>query len=165
MTEALIPFVTTDNASGPSRRGVLRAAAVSGAAIALLGACGGEDDAATDDTAPEEAPSPSEASDSPTAEAGGTALVATADVPVGGGVILEAEKVVVTQPEEGTFKAFSAVCTHKSCTVASVKADTISCACHGSAFSAKDGSVVNGPATKPLAEIAVTVEGDQIVQS
>ena len=43
------------------------------------------------------------------------------DIPVGGGRIFEAIKVVVTQPTEGDFKAFTAVCTHQACTVSSVK--------------------------------------------
>jgi len=44
-----------------------------------------------------------------------------------------------------------------------VKKNVISCPCHGSAFSAEDGSVENGPASRPLREIPVTVEGDQVV--
>ena len=43
---------------------------------------------------------------------GGTALGKTSEVPVGGGAIFKNEQVVVTQPAAGTFKAFSAVCTH-----------------------------------------------------
>jgi Rieske Fe-S protein len=89
----------------------------------------------------------------------------TADVPVGGGKILTEAKVVVTQPTAGTYKAFSAVCTHQGCVVASVANDTISCACHGSAFSAADGSVKNGPASAPLAAVPVTVAGDTITLS
>jgi Rieske Fe-S protein len=83
-------------------------------------------------------------------------------VPVGGGKILTDAKVVVTQPTAGTYKAFTAVCTHQGCVVASVADGTISCACHGSAFSATDGSVKNGPASSPLAAVPVTVAGDTI---
>lgn len=151
--------------AGPSRRRVLGAVAVAGASAAVLAACGGGPTAGpaggTSSGPGATGPGSGDAS-------GGGAngpLVATADVPVGGGVVLEAEKVVVTQPAQGTFKAFTAVCTHQSCTVASVKADRISCECHGSAFSAKDGSVLNGPATRPLKEITVSVEGDQVVRS
>jgi energy-coupling factor transporter ATP-binding protein EcfA2 len=39
-------------------------------------------------------------------------LAATADVAVGGGVIV-ADKYVITQPVKGEFKAFSAICTHQ----------------------------------------------------
>ena len=86
----------------------------------------------------------------------------TADVPVGGGVVLTEAKVVVTQPKAGEFKAFTAVCTHRQCTVSKVADGTIDCPCHGSQFSAADGSVVKGPAEQPLAPKAVTVAGDTL---
>jgi Rieske Fe-S protein len=41
---------------------------------------------------------------------------------------------------------------------------TSSARCHGSKFSIKDGSVVNGPASRPLAAIAIKVEGTSIFQ-
>ena len=72
------------------------------------------------------------------------------------------KKVVVTQPTAGTFKAFTAVCTHLGCTVSSVAAGTINCLCHGSIYSILDGSVKGGPALKPLAAIPVTVSGTTI---
>lgn len=50
----------------------------------------------------------------------GTDLGPTSDIPVGGGTIFQDERVVVTQPEEGTFKAFTAVCTHQGCVVSEV---------------------------------------------
>ena len=40
-----------------------------------------------------------------------------ADIPVGGGKVFDALKVVITQPTAGDFKAFSAICTHQGCTV------------------------------------------------
>jgi len=69
---------------------------------------------------------------------------------------------VITQPSSGTFMAFTAVCTHQQCTVGSVSGNVISCPCHGSQFSAKDGSVVQGPASSPLASKSITVSGGQI---
>ena len=86
----------------------------------------------------------------------------TSEVPVGGGTIFAADKVVVTQPTEGDFKAFSAVCTHQGCVVAEIKGQNINCTCHGSTFSTADGSVVTGPATKPLEPLEVTVSGDDL---
>jgi Rieske Fe-S protein len=77
-------------------------------------------------------------------------------------VVLGERGVVVTQPSAGQFKAFSAICTHQGCTVAEVRAGTINCPCHGSRFSAVDGSVVNGPAARPLRPVAVTVAGTDI---
>lgn len=88
------------------------------------------------------------------------AIAKTADVPVGSGVIVA--EVVVTQPSAGVFKGFSAKCTHAGCTVNKVAEGTIDCPCHGSKFNL-DGSVANGPATKPLEAQAVTVQGDSIV--
>jgi Rieske Fe-S protein len=94
----------------------------------------------------------------------GTPLVATADVPVGSGVILADEKVVVTQPTKGTFLGFSAICTHLGCPVDTVSGDRILCPCHGSVFSVTDGSVLDGPAPKPLPSVEVAVKGGQVVQ-
>ncbi|CAM5227678.1 Rieske (2Fe-2S) protein [Streptomyces aurantiogriseus] len=93
---------------------------------------------------------------------GGRQLTTTAEIPVGGGKIFKDEKVVVTQPTKGDFKAFSAVCTHQGCTVATVADGTINCACHKSSFRITDGSVTGGPATRPLPAEQITVEGDTI---
>ncbi|MFE0929072.1 Rieske (2Fe-2S) protein [Streptomyces mutabilis] len=92
----------------------------------------------------------------------GQELAPTSDIPVGGGRILTDEKIVVTQPEQGTFKAFSAVCTHQNCLVSQVRDGTIDCACHGSRFSITDGSVEQGPATRPLPEERIAVEGNSV---
>lgn len=87
-------------------------------------------------------------------------IAKTSDVPVGSGLIVD--KVVVTQPSAGTFKGFSAVCTHAGCTVNKVADGTIDCPCHGSKFNL-DGSVAKGPATAPLKPQSVSVQGDSIV--
>jgi nitrite reductase/ring-hydroxylating ferredoxin subunit len=138
----------------PSRRRVLGLAATAGGGSLLLAACGGAGGSA------------SGASD-PAASKGGsnTQLVATSKVPVDGGVVLDGPQVVVTQPTSGTFKAFTAVCTHQQCLVGSVKNGLITCPCHGSQYSATDGSVQRGPAQAPLSEIAVTVTNGQIVEA
>jgi Rieske Fe-S protein len=98
-----------------------------------------------------------------TSAAAAAALATTAEVPVDGGKILADKKIVITQPAAGSFKAFTAVCTHQGCTVASISDGAIHCPCHGSAFSIKDGSVVNGPAASPLAPIAIKVDGASIL--
>ena len=101
-----------------------------------------------------------------TPAAGGAAVLAsTASVPVGGGKILTAQQIVITQPAVGSYKAFTAVCTHQGCIVSTVADGTIDCPCHGSKFSVKDGSVVNGPAPSPLAPVAIKVEGMSIVRA
>ena len=92
----------------------------------------------------------------------GTELAKTSEIPVGGGKIFKDQKVVVTQPKKGEFKAFSDICTHQGCQVSSVSDGTINCPCHGSKFAIADGAVANGPAQKPLPERAVAVSGNEI---
>jgi Rieske Fe-S protein len=97
---------------------------------------------------------------------GGTApeqnnvIAKTSEVPVGSGVIIG--EVVVTQATAGDFKGFSSTCTHAGCAVNEVVDGTINCPCHGSKFNL-DGSVANGPATKPLASQPLVIQGDSIV--
>ena len=92
-------------------------------------------------------------------------LAKTSDVPVGGGTILTDKKIVITQPQSGTFHAFTAVCTHAGCTVGSVSSGTINCPCHGSRFNINNGAVVNGPAASPLAPVNIKVQGTSILQA
>jgi Rieske Fe-S protein len=54
-------------------------------------------------------------------EVGGAVLGPTSDVPEGSGTVFRDQKVVVTQPKPGDFKAFTAVCTHQGCLVDSVQ--------------------------------------------
>jgi Rieske Fe-S protein len=93
----------------------------------------------------------------------GERLASTSDIPVGGGKVFPGEKVVVTQPTSGTFKAFSAICTHQGCTVNKVADGTIDCPCHGSKYAVADGSVVNGPAPRSLAAREITVSDGEIL--
>ena len=92
---------------------------------------------------------------------GGVVLAAAADVPEGGGII--AGDYVITQPEAGTYKAFSKVCTHQGCDVSKVDGGVIICPCHGSEFSIQTGAPQNGPARQALPETKVKVDGDNIV--
>jgi Rieske Fe-S protein len=103
----------------------------------------------------------SSSDESPKASSG-QQLATTSDIPVGGGTIFKDQKVVVTQPAKGDFKAFSAICTHAGCTVNKVADGTIDCPCHGSKFSVEDGTVKAGPAPRPLPAEKITVEGNSI---
>jgi Rieske Fe-S protein len=103
------------------------------------------------------------AASTPAAAGNGTgALAATSEIPVGSGKIFTAQKVVVTQPASGDFRAFSAVCTHMGCIVSQISDGTIDCPCHGSQYSIKDGAVVAGPAPSPLPAEAIKVSGTSI---
>jgi Rieske Fe-S protein len=145
--------------SETTRRGVLAGAAGVGAA-AVLAACGSStdnSDAGSSTTTGPANPGPTQGGDT-----GSTALAKTSEIPVGGGKIIEAQKIVVTQPTAGTFKAFSAICTHAQCVVGSVAAGIIKCPCHGSMYSATDGTVKGGPAPAALTAKNITVQGDNI---
>ncbi len=138
-----------------TRRDTFRAAGVAGAAAvgaAGLSACG------TD--AGQAASAVSSAASS--AAGAASQAIARADVPVGGGIVLEGIKTVVTQPTEGDYKAFSAVCTHQGCLVDKVEGGKIVCPCHGSQFDIATGAVAQGPATQPLPEKSVTVDENGI---
>jgi Rieske Fe-S protein len=93
----------------------------------------------------------------------GTLLGAVKDIPVGGGMIYTAQKVVVTQPVKGVFKAFSAVCTHVGCLCDKVVNGTIDCPCHGSEFRISDGAVVTGPAPSPLPARTIALSDGKIL--
>jgi Rieske Fe-S protein len=82
---------------------------------------------------------------------------------VGGGAIMKDGDYVVTQPEKGTYKAFSKICTHRQCPVSEVNNDGILCKCHNSVFSISDGSPQSGPAQAPLAQAKAVLSGDKVV--
>ncbi|MCW2944925.1 MAG: Rieske (2Fe-2S) domain protein [Actinoallomurus sp.] len=150
-----MPLDLPNPESASTRRGVLLGVGLVGIAGTLT-ACGGSNKGS--DTAPAQEP----AGKASAAKGGGSALAKTSDIPVGGGKIFNDEKVVVTQPKQGEFKAFSAICTHRGCPVGSVTGGKIHCPCHGSAFNIADGSVANGPADKPLPPKTVTVQNGEI---
>lgn len=139
----------TTSGADLTRRGVIRSAAVGGLTLPLLAACGGSGSSSGDAAAsPSAVPSVS---------------AAAADIPVGGGKIFADQLVVVTQPAKGDFKAFSATCTHQGCPVTQVTDGQIVCPCHGSHYSIEDGSVLSGPAPRPLPKYPVKTQGDQVV--
>jgi Rieske Fe-S protein len=146
-----------DQAGGLSRRRLIRNTGLSALAIGGLSAC---TDYGAQPAAPASSAGSASAEGSGSGSAGGS-TIAKAEIPIGGGKIFADLQAVVTQPKSGDFKAFTSVCTHQGCTVAEV-VQTINCNCHGSKFSITDGSVVNGPATAPLAAKQVTANGNSL---
>jgi Rieske Fe-S protein len=143
--------VVVESESGPDRRSLMKAAAfvvVPIAGIGTVAACSGSSSKST-----------------PAGGGGSTGAAnqvefTAAEVPVGGGAIKSG--VVVTQPVAGTFKAFSAICTHAGCTVNAVAQNKIECPCHQSIYSASDGSVLGGPAPRALTALTATVNGANV---
>lgn len=151
---------------GVTRRGVL---AGSAAVVALaLGACASSEEAsggATTATPPGTDAGTSPDGSSQSAPPSGEVLATTGEFPTGGGKVVTTGSgvVVVTQPADGQFKAFSGRCPHQGCPVTEVLENTIFCNCHGSTFDAETGDRMEGPAPVGLTPVAISVEGDQIV--
>ncbi len=147
--------------ASPSRRSLLGVSAAACSAC-VLAACapatGGSGVSATGDSGQ------AGGSSAPVAS-GGTPVqvLKLADVAVGDSASGEAngKKVLVYRPGEKTVEAFSAICTHQGCTVAPAGAE-FHCPCHGSVYNAQDGTVLNGPAPKPLQRFTAAIEGDWI---
>lgn len=156
---------------GSTRRTVLATGAVALAA-AGCGTTGSATENSTDTSPSAETTPPARAEASPSshpdadtplsASEAAQDLTSTSDIPEGGGKVFAEQKVVVTQPVQGQFKAFSAVCTHQGCTVARIEEGAIECLCHGSRFRITDGSVAAGPATRPLDARRIEVKGNSI---
>jgi Rieske Fe-S protein len=166
MSDSRVKVSGADSDDGRlGRRTVLRGVAVGGVGVTALAACGSDDggDAADSGDTGESPTSESPDSGGGGGGGGGEVLGATSEVPVGGGVVYADQEVVVTQPTEGDYLGFTAICTHQGCTVGDVSDGTINCPCHGSQYSIEDGSVVGGPAPAPLAPENVKVQGQEIV--
>jgi Rieske Fe-S protein len=175
---------------GPTRRGVLLGVSLAGLGGALAGCStsavpyganeagampGGQPsaDMATSGPMPtatamqsSQAPAsstPDGGQSSPAAKPAGTVLGAVSEIPVGGGTIYKAAKVVVTQPVRGQYKAFSAVCTHVGCIMSEVANGTIDCPCHGGQYKITNGAVVAGPPPSPLPPRPVKIVNGQVV--
>jgi Rieske Fe-S protein len=157
----------TDNrvsktAGDASRRTVMGGIVGVGVGVPLLAACGSDDSGSAGGSG-------GGAGGGDTGGGGGAttsgAIGKTSEVPVGGAKIFKGDNVMVSQVDEGEFKAFSTICTHQGCKILKVDGDEIECGCHFSRFAIADGSVAKGPATKPLKELKVTVEGDNLTVS
>jgi Rieske Fe-S protein len=151
--------------TGASRRRVLAGAGLvglAGAATACGAAGSSSSSSSSAGTSTGAAGVTAAPAGTPGAASSASPLTSTSDIPVGGGMIFTSEKVVVTQPESGDFKAFSAVCTHMGCLVATISNGTIDCPCHGSQYSITTGAVVAGPAPKPLPAEPIKVSGTSI---
>lgn len=62
----------------------------------------------------------------------------------------------------GTYRAFSAKCTHLGCTVLwTEESQTFFCPCHDGYFG-KDGEIKSGPLPRPLDEFKIEVVGQSI---
>ena len=139
-----------DQRSAATRRTVL-----CGAALAALGlttaACGGDSDGGGG------------SGDSSSGPDKQVDLGAADAVPVGGAKAFTDEKVLVSQPEKGQFKAFSGICTHQGATIDKAEDGVFVCPLHGSRFHTDTGKVAKGPATAPLPKVPVKVKDGKLM--
>src|SRR5918997_2962074 len=98
---------------------------------------------------------------------GGAVIASESEVAPGSALTFEdaGNPAVLVHLDEGDFVAYSAVCTHQGCDVA-YQGGNLACPCHGSVFDPADGAaVVTGPATRPLPEIPIKVQGGEVVRA
>ena len=71
---------------------------------------------------------------------------------------------ILIRTSEDEYVAYSQKCTHLSCAVYfSAKEDRLECPCHQGFFSVKDGSVLQGPAPRPLPQISLERDGAKLL--
>lgn len=139
----------SSHALAVSRRTVLAAGAGSAGVLALAACAGGGGSSA--------AP--------PAHVTADKALTALSGVEVGrckAVSLPDGSPAIVARPTASTAVCFSAICTHAGCTVAPNGAQ-LDCPCHGSRYNALTGAVINGPASRPLAKIAVKVSNGDVL--
>lgn len=146
---------------GVTRRTLLSAGAGVPVSTVLLTACGGTS-TGTDGSGGYGAPAAPPASESPAPA--DDSLAAVADIPDGGALVVQdgpdGTPVVLVRHRDGEVVAFSAICTHKGCTVQAERS-ALRCPCHGSTFDLS-GKNTGGPAPSPLPAVAVTVTGGRV---
>ena len=78
-------------------------------------------------------------------------VAGTALATVGSAALVQAgsDNFLVTQTGQGSFSAFTAICTHEQCTVTGFQSGVFVCPCHGSQYNT-NGQVQQGPATRAL---------------
>ncbi len=84
---------------------------------------------------------------------------------VGGSVVLKlkGKLVLLVRDSATSVRALDPVCTHRECLVAYNPGENkLKCPCHGSQFDL-NGRVVHGPASRPLANYAAELAGEQII--
>lgn len=71
---------------------------------------------------------------------------------------------ILVRTGENEYVAYSQKCTHLSCAVYySKESSRLECPCHQGFFSIKDGSVLQGPPSRPLPRVVLEQRGQQLV--
>ena len=118
-------------------------------------------------TTPQQDASPTPEPAAPTQAAGNLQLLASpGQVPLGQiaeFTLASGEPAVLVNNDSG-YSAYVAICTHDGCQVHAVNATLLACPCHGAQFDAtSNGTVLRGPARRPLSNIPLKVGPDGTV--
>lgn len=90
------------------------------------------------------------------------------EIPVGGVKLFtypsKEDRCILVRTSEDEHVGYSQKCTHLSCAVYYSRAsDRLECPCHKGFFSIADGSVLQGPPSRPLPRIVLENRGEEIV--
>ncbi|WAX82060.1 Rieske (2Fe-2S) protein [Streptomyces sp. KMM 9044] len=129
--------------SAASRRTVLRGMALTPVAGLGLTACGGGEER-------------------PSQPAGPVGLGTEGEVAPGSSKPFRDHDIVVSRDGNGSFTAYSTLCTHASCPISQLEGTKPICPCHGSEFDATAGKGLREPAA-PLTPLSVEVRNGTIV--
>jgi cytochrome b6-f complex iron-sulfur subunit len=159
---------TTDPTPTPSRRGMLCGLVVALLAPgALVAACSSDSTSGGGGgSTPTGGGTTGGGSSGSSGSSGSTALAALADVPQGGGLVVNnpsGGKILLTRPSGDEIKAYNASCTHQGTIVDPPKDGKVTCPNHGSQFDPATGQATRGPAVKALSSVGVKVDGADIV--
>jgi nitrite reductase/ring-hydroxylating ferredoxin subunit len=96
-----------------------------------------------------------------------TRIAVVADVPVGSSLEFsypgEGDHCILVRPSESLIVAFSQLCTHLSCAVIpEMERGVFRCPCHEGFFDLATGRNIAGPPPRPLARVALAIEGGEI---
>jgi Rieske Fe-S protein len=90
------------------------------------------------------------------------------EIPVGGVKLFQypaqGEQCIMVRTSEDSYVAYSQKCTHLSCAVLySREQNRLECPCHQGYFSILDGSVLQGPPTRPLPRVVLERNGEDLI--
>ena len=97
-----------------------------------------------------------------------SAVANAGDIPVGGVKLFQyphaGDQCIMVRTAEDAYVAYSQKCTHLSCAVYYAREENrLECPCHNGYFSIEDGSVLQGPPTRPLPKVVLERQGNQLI--
>jgi Rieske Fe-S protein len=90
------------------------------------------------------------------------------EIPVGGVKLFSyptsEDRCIMVRTGENDYVSYRQKCTHLSCAVYySEASNRLECPCHNGFFSIKDGSVLQGPPSRPLPRIVLQTRGEEVI--